>query len=516
MKKLLLGRSVVMQFLALLFFLLAIRVLYFYLQPEEVLVGVIPDDAFYYLDLARHRATFGVWSLDGVTTATGFHLLYAYLLLAIYKIAPQVSIHTLFLIIGVLSVLAISSAAYFTAKVGAKFTDRYGGLIALAPFFAWASLIQVSQLMESWLVIYCSALSIYLILNESGINAVKALGLFIAGVLGSLARSDFGMLPGVLFACLLFGYPWWGNRLALFRTFFLLLGAASGVGLVLLHNFAISGHIFQSSAQTKLYWSLLFGHKIYAPLSLFSGAVIPMGGGSFPVIVVLALISILCILSSLVFFKSGPQQEKSRRQFILMIACASVIMAYLNFYRFNSEALQIWYFANFLIPYCLLLAIGCSLAFPVHVKSISYFIVGIYLTLGLSKLFHSPWPYQKQMMAAGQYIALDKSGALYGAWNAGIVNYYSGGKVINLDGLVNDEVLDYIKSNRLFNYLKDKNIRFIVDDVEMLSTPRLQKKGGYEDERMERCIKLKEVINTGSYGREPVKMGLFEIQEGCP
>ena len=495
--------------------LLLCRVFYFYFQPETVLVGVIPDDAFYYLDLAKHRAAFGVWSLEGLTSATGFHLLYAYILVLIYKIFPHISINNLYIVISLLSVLTITWAAHLTSKVATKFSNLSGGLISLAPFFTWACLVQVSSLMESWLVIYFSAITMYLVFNETKIKACNFFILILVGLLGSLARSDYGMLPGIIFGCLLIGYRFWGDYEALIRSALLLIGASVGVGLVLIHNVLIAGNVLQSSAQTKLFWSELFGHKIYAPLSLFAGAVMPVGGGSFPVIAILVVISGLCIYGVIKIFKIGFGYKKINQQLIATLACLMVITAYLLFYRYNSEALQLWYFANFLVPYSIFLALSCALVFTQRIQSVSMLIISFYFILGLSKLFFVPWPYQMQMMAAGKYVAEDRSKSLYAAWNAGIVNYYSGGKIVNLDGLVNDEILVYIKQNRLFDYLKERNIRYIIDDVEMISETRLRKKGGYDDERINRCVRQIKIVNSGLYEKSVVKIGLFEVQENC-
>ena len=50
-------------------------------RPQRVLIGFVPDDAFYELQLARHFLATGRWSFDGkLTTTTGFHLLNVYLM----------------------------------------------------------------------------------------------------------------------------------------------------------------------------------------------------------------------------------------------------------------------------------------------------------------------------------------------------------------------------------------------------------------------------------------------------
>ncbi|MFN7825259.1 MAG: hypothetical protein ACK5P6_07855, partial [Pseudobdellovibrionaceae bacterium] len=62
----------------------------------EHLVQVVPDDAFYYLQLAKNFAHTGQWTLDGIHPATGFHPLYAYFLVGLFKLGFE-SLHGVFL-----------------------------------------------------------------------------------------------------------------------------------------------------------------------------------------------------------------------------------------------------------------------------------------------------------------------------------------------------------------------------------------------------------------------------------
>jgi hypothetical protein len=51
-----------------------------------------------------------------------------------------------------------------------------------------------------------------------------------------------------------------------------------------------------------------------------------------------------------------------------------------------------------------------------------------------------------------------------GCWNAGVISYVSGKRVVNLDGLVNSaEIVPYIATGAIWNYLDAKRIDWIVD-----------------------------------------------------
>jgi hypothetical protein len=50
-----------------------------------------------------------------------------------------------------------------------------------------------------------------------------------------------------------------------------------------------------------------------------------------------------------------------------------------------------------------------------------------------------------------------------GSFNSGYVQYFTDKKVINLDGLVNNEVWPYYKKQKALEYLRRREIRWIVD-----------------------------------------------------
>src|SRR5689334_6011506 len=83
--------------------LLAVRFLFFAFSPQKDLIGIIPDDAFYYIQMSTHRAQDGVWTFDGTAPATGFHFLYGYFLALILKLFPGTSWTNIYIIVGVAS-----------------------------------------------------------------------------------------------------------------------------------------------------------------------------------------------------------------------------------------------------------------------------------------------------------------------------------------------------------------------------------------------------------------------------
>lgn len=50
-----------------------------------------------------------------------------------------------------------------------------------------------------------------------------------------------------------------------------------------------------------------------------------------------------------------------------------------------------------------------------------------------------------------------------GSWNAGILSYYSGRQVVNLDGVINDQVIGYLRRHKLEDYIEQRGIDLVVD-----------------------------------------------------
>ena len=189
----------------IVFLLMTTRLFLFYFGSDEQLIGIIPDDAFYYIQLAKHRVSDGFWTFDGTSVATGFHLLYAYILVVIFYFNPEIDWHTLYLLIGFISTISLSISAFLVAKLVGKIFDEKVQLMGVLPFLAIPSFIQSTSLVESWAVILLSSLGVYLVIQKPSTDSwFRIFVIFLIGILGSLARTDFGLLAGVLFVVSLY------------------------------------------------------------------------------------------------------------------------------------------------------------------------------------------------------------------------------------------------------------------------------------------------------------------------
>lgn len=511
-----------------LWIVLLIRVFYFYLSSDKQLISVIPDDAFYYLVLAQNRVEYGFWTFDGTAPASGFHLLYAYSLSALYALFGKLDWHPLYFTVGITAGSVIAIACYLILRVIQEVIGKDAPLWGLAAFFSCYVLWQPTMLMESWLVILFAALTAYCVFTptvkvqkERRYDLVTLFILGLIGFCGSLSRSDYGMFPGCIFVAtvLLRGHL---NQ-QLIKSATILAGACLGVAMVLLHNYTIGGSFVQASAQIKLHNSLIHGFSISPSLDMIKGILFPFNG-KIPKYIFFGSILLWSMYYGTIFFKKilyrSQISEKDATtddiKISLLIACFATLIGYIFLYRLNSHALQIWYVSNFIIPASVVLA-GIGQDIMRRISSAWLLLIPIlYVIIGLLKLFETQWPHQASMMHAGQALNQMNIPGNYAAWNAGIVNYFTNAQVTNLDGLTNDQIVPYIKTSRLPEYLVYRNIHFIVDSEEMLKSPRLRQRGGYQDFIMDECIQRVEILDDNDpryQAKTPV--GLYRVDTQC-
>ena len=495
----------------LIFTILMTRVIYFYYSPDGTLIKIIPDDAFYYIQMAKHRIADGFWTFDGKVATTGFHLLYGYLLACIFYNFGNIEWRTLYLIIGIIASLSISISCYWTTSTVKKTINQQSIALSAAAFMTPIAIIQSTSMMESWLTLLLASATISSITKTTHKNTTVLL--ISIGILGSLTRSDYGLLPGMMFiACLTTDTS--DNSVLTKKSMAILAGALIGIAIVTAHNLQTTSHLYQSSAEVKLFWSRIAGHNILVPINLLMFTITPFYTDTSPT---LKLVFGFCTISYVVFVIFHKRSEKipppDSYAITLALGCALTVMGYMILYRHNSQALKTWYSGNLIIPVSYLLGMFGYYLNTRTPKAI-IFLYLIYLLNGITNLFSTPWPGQTAMMETGIYLKNFQSDAVFASWNAGIYSYFSNRPLINLDGLANDEVLYYIKHNSLSTYIRKRNIRYIVDCQAMLSNKTIQARGGYQDNSFLKC--LNPVYTTHSdINNTAQSPAIFEILPHC-
>lgn len=459
--------------------LFAVKVI---LGPVDALVQYLPDDAYYYLQIARHWAATGEYSFDnGYTTTTGFHLLWFYGLGLIARFADGDAAWLLRagLIVNLVSCLLIAWLGWrlflrnnpAALGVGALFLSGYAWLNGQIALMEWHLSVLISVAAYAWLYRWKTH------------NWLPLLGMVVLGILGSLARTDLG---GVAFF-LMFS-AWLVMMLAkddqlLKPTIALFVGAVIGFALVGLHTLQITGDWIQDNARMKHQWSQLANANPLAPFYQFLRVVfyIPSFTGEqgfqlraqlLKVVPLAAVpIFIICVFFLLALRKrvlagwlaARRLGKEHPRKTCLVLAALLTVLGYLVLYSDNVLGIQSWYSAQVFVPMFVVFMTVYSLLRRQSAK-VSWLLdtlILLVIIINLVVFAISPPAYhhQESMREAGKVLAdaMDE-GRLespVGVPDAGIIGFYTAGRVVNTDGLVNRDITDYFP-NRLPCYLLEK------------------------------------------------------------
>lgn len=493
----------------LIFLFCIIRLAWMSGLSETELIKFIPDDAFYYLVLAKNFSIERRWTFDGQAPASGFHLLWGYLLAAVFTALPTITWKAVFVAMGVLGCAAYSIAAFLVACTVRRLVGAPSVCGVVFVFLGASSIIQPVMLMEAPLVTLFSALLFFIAFHETSCVRVAYI-LFAAavGFLGMLSRSDFGLLPLILLCVSAFLRAPRMARVSLSA----LLGALIGLVFVIIHTYSLSGELAPASAQIKNHWAQVDGISIRPGYKILLALVVPSFRcweeglqGQYGFLLLLILLGV-CVYVALT-------HENRRSIFTACISVVLLIVGYLFFYRYNG-ALQIWYAVNFLVPLSVLFGIAASVVcfrWPT-LAVFTVFVLSIYSwCLSIS----APWPWQSSMLKGGLYLKEHPVEGVVGAWNAGIISYFSERHIVNLDGLVNDEILQYVKSDRFSDYVAERQISYIMDFPLMLSNA-VSESHGYSDGKLLSCLAVGHKIPSASpaeqFGGE---LTLYRVRYGC-
>ena len=496
-----------------------IRVIMLALAPDALRITTIPDDAFYYFRLAENRALTGRWTFDGSASATGFHLLHAYLLVVANLMFGHLAWQTLYVIFGVLTSLAFGLAAGLVAAMVRRVFAPAVVPMALLPFATPTTLVMGSLAMESWLVVVAASLCFWQLAREPGHRRQRAWLLVMVGLFGSLARSDFGLLPGALFAGAALAAPVrpHGSRLQFLRPYwFPVLGAAVGLALTLLHTWLISGNPISAAVLVKSRWSHLAGDRATAPLLNIVDVASPSYGQlprTLLSYVALGVAALIVLAAGLVEWRRARASQQAQR-LSSYLGAVLYLLGFILVYRYDSFAFQIWYDAALIVP---LTVVFAGIAATLELSHASWLGVGL-LTAYLSVLPGTPqplWPAQASMLHAGERLPDVPVQGPIGAWNAGILSYVSGRPVVNLDGLVNDDIVPYIQRGQTVEYLKARRIAAIADAPYIVHSSIRPGLNGFTDRELSTCYSLSRRLDEGGDRNTVGLVNLYVKKPGC-
>src|SRR6516162_10451179 len=157
------------------------RIVWLVTLSEDEIIKFVPDDAFYYVNLAKHFVSTGTWTFDGSAVATGFHLAWAYLLALIFVLWPSITFINLLLLAGFISSLAIAFSAYIVCLIALRRFGPSASIGAALVFLSPPVLGSQIMLMETPLVVLANALLWYICFEDQFVPVHRALLGFLIG-----------------------------------------------------------------------------------------------------------------------------------------------------------------------------------------------------------------------------------------------------------------------------------------------------------------------------------------------
>lgn len=468
------------------FFLLGFAVAaVFALMPIEVKLGhFIIEDMFYYLRVAEHILAGEGSSFDAVAATNGYHpawMLVAVLLARVFDGTVLVSAMLL------VAALLHGVQAALVHRIAARHAGGWVALgITLIYVLNWRVIAINLGGLETPLAVAMVLVTIdWLDRKATGpLSGRDRVWLTVLLGLAILARMDLFLFAGVVLAFV------WGrdvavHKVALWRATGAGLASALGIGVVLSPWFAFSlttsGVLLPNSrvalnlirdpeAATSgmAAWAQQARHAINLlqdSANLFG--VWPFLPGSGPMSLIAT--TLLFLAAAAILFGVWRSRRVAGAVVWICLGFAALHMAYYLVMSLPKVRYILPVAAAMTLPAAVALeALRQRLGRSGPVSALMGAVLAVSLAAGVQG-----WAAQ---IGAGRYhvfhpilretalwLADELPQARVGAWNAGILSYFSRLPVTNLDGVINDEVLPYVRAGELAAYVEVRSLTHLVD-----------------------------------------------------
>ena len=504
---------------------------YYAWQPLPILIDQgMSDDAFYYLNIARNVVLGKGVSFDGIAPTNGFHPLYLGMLIPLFLIFPTAGVpervlaHNLELNAQLgLSILMLFNAAsafplYALLKHSISQAAGFVGVVIWL-FNPWVLVIALAGV-ETAPYIFFVALASFLYIKYRAEYHSRGLlkKLFTLGLLCGLtvlARSDgIFLLIAILLDILLNKNKAWQITIPL---------AACGIILApwLLWNYLTFGTLTQVSGLA------VFQHTHFGVNSSWGKMIITLIQSTGRMLAVSSiliyqsffLLALVLIMRVLPRYRRKSERLDKTGSLHFLYFYAFLIFGFYAWYLLRK---QFWYF----MPLIFVISVFSGVmheAFIQYVKNgnrnqmniFTGFVAGVLLvTFGIGwwvwqSRDYVVYPAEQNGYILAQWIRQETATeARIGSWNSGILGYLSRRTVINLDGVVNNDLYHYVVEKRIsfydlagmWDYIESMDINYITDYENILSPAimPLADKASLE-RRLELVYQFPSVHNKGEY-----------------
>ncbi len=528
-------RDQVMSFSKVMWWLLlgaavAVRMYIVMAPPGGWLAQGIADDSFYYLTIARNLANGSGFTFDGLLPTNGFHPLYVLLLTPLFWLFPAGGlppVYTSQIIVLALNLAAALPLYYLLNLVGGQRAGRAGVLVWL--FNPWGLIITVSGV-ESALYALCILLVLYayarwrLQPDQRSAGAPALIGALLG--LTILARSD-GVFLGAALGLDLLLFASWSQRglrkrvdRSLVRSGLLIMISAAAVLAPWFYwNWVTFGSLVQVSGQA-VYWHMHARTAADGTAANFSAALLSWVRTIFGSMYFSAAALVLLLVAVALRLMPGARRvavpQAGKRLLTLSGLYGIFILGFYGAYLWQQ---QFWYFMPVLVVGAVFAGVLCAWICDVfavvgNARAPRFVELGLFLVILFT--FFPVWrswqsgvlqiyPAQANAYRLAEKLAQETPpDAVIGAWNSGILGYFSERTVINLDGVVNNMLHQEIRRQgtryfdlcAIWGYIQGQGIQYLTDYENVFHVDTDQIFSG----SMVRFLELKGAGNSQSQG----------------
>ncbi len=452
-------------------------------NSNEAIVRVVPDDAFYYLTVARNIASDAGSTFDGVHSTNGYHPLWMLMLIPIARLEMD-SYLRFALLLGV--ALNLFTALILFKGLRQVIHSEWLAVFGAGLYFIWPPVVAASlNGLETSLTTALFAATFYtcVIVDSPSIKYEVIVGSLLAALF--LARTDtIFYVVAFDIVVLLRARPGYRRRRAI------VVGGIATLGVIpwLLWNWLNFGSIMQSSGIAAPYvlhfLYSLSGHS--ASDSLAQSGVYFVSyllvGGPFLWIVLGAGVTLILTARAQrrteIVLVEKPRQML-RLTLLLWLAGFALIFVH-TFIRWYPRP---WYFDQLYwlsaLTLCLTaeaITAGGPFSQRIHLprsgrrtlRSAAVLIgcvaAGLVVVSSERMLTSGIYPWQVEMLDSARWLAVNTNvHDASAAFNAGILGYFSGRRVVNLDGVIDNAAFDALQRRDLMDFMRRSNVSFFLD-----------------------------------------------------
>ena len=425
--------------------------------------SMLPDDAYYYLVVAKNFVSSGTMSFDGLSTTNGYHPLLFWIevlmyLLGTLHISEVNQIVAVICILQFIFVGTVCTVMWWIYRNWTAYSSQAIAVLVGLTLLLYPRNISLFVCgMESGLVFPFLVLFLFFVWRSRWIWAGLAAVLL---VLSRLDTSVYIVFPVVLVASLRGAKSFWS-----FSKRCLQMGGPPAVAIVVLmivykivfgYPMPISGVCKSSFPIPHIQWHLIMNSAVLALESRSPQILATIN--PFTASVVLAI----CVL---LLYRHGFLSLLQRKTALFLVALGLLqLFSFLLFQKW-AKPIPAWYFAPLVIFCCASVGAVITNLFNRRILLGSCLVIAfVFVVLsGIREYRLALNPSARYGVDLENFINTQPQDAVWAATDCGSISFWTGVRFVNLDGVINGfEYQNVLRKQRLSDYLREINVRYLV------------------------------------------------------